>query len=139
MDAKEIAHFAEQMKWGVCYDLSHALLYCNHKRQSLSDFTRTINDHISYLHVSDAAGTTQEGLQLGEGVIDYEHLFEILSKLNVGFVPEIWQGHLDKGHGFKKALRTIEGLMKKVSGESCSAHPPGQHVNCEFASLKVLN
>lgn len=121
LDPGEISQFAKSIGWGVCYDLSHAQLYCNHANIKLSDFTAKIFDNISYLHVSDAAGTTQEGLQLGEGVMDYNHLFEIFKKLDVGFIPEIWKGHLNKGEGFKKALTFIEDLLKKNSGSSCMA------------------
>jgi len=122
LDPGEIAQFAKSIGWGVCYDLSHAQLYCNHANIKLSDFTNKIYNHISYLHVSDAAGTTQEGLQLGQGVMDYNHLFEVISKLDVGFIPEIWKGHLNKGEGFKKALYFIEDLLKKNSGKSCFDH-----------------
>ena len=120
LDPGEIAQFAKEMNWGVCYDLSHALLYCNHANIKIADFTKKIFDHISYLHISDAAGTTQEGLQLGEGNLDYEHLTEILGKLDVGFIPEIWQGHLNKGKGFTQALNFIEKLVKKHSSASCT-------------------
>lgn len=119
LDPREIAQFATEAGCGICYDLSHALLYCNHAGISISRFSNEIFDHIKYLHISDAAGTTQEGLQLGEGVLDYHHLSELLGRLDVGFIPEIWQGHLNKGKGFTKALDFIEALVKKHSSEGC--------------------
>lgn len=120
MDGKEIAQFAKQLGWGICYDTSHALLYCNSMGIPLRQFTKDVFDHVSYLHISDAKGATAEGLQLGHGDMADEDLAEILGKLNVGFIPEIWQGHLNKGHGFKEALSYIENLLKKSSGLSCS-------------------
>ncbi|MDZ4677693.1 MAG: N-acetylneuraminate synthase family protein [Oligoflexia bacterium] len=122
MDAGEIAQFAGDMKWGICYDTSHAQLYCNHAGVTLSDFTKKILDHVHYLHISDGKGATQEGLQIGQGDIDFEHIFTLLSKLDVGFIPEIWQGHLEKGRGFKEALVSLEKILKKVGGESCEIH-----------------
>lgn len=122
MDPVEISEFAKDMGWGICFDTSHALLYCNSAGISLRDFSRTVFDHVAYLHVSDAKGTTEEGLQLGMGDMTREDLVEILGKLNVGFIPEIWQGHLNKGKGFKDALVYIEQLLMKSSGKSCPIH-----------------
>lgn len=120
MDPKEIAQFAAEMKWGICYDTSHALLYCNLAGLTLHDFTRETLNHIAYLHISDARGTTEEGMQLGKGDMTNTDLLEVLSRLNVGFIPEIWQGHLNRGKGFKEALTYIENLLDKSSGLSCS-------------------
>jgi N-acetylneuraminate synthase len=120
LDPGEISQFANNMGWGVCYDLSHAQLYCNSANITLKEFTKKIKGHIHYLHISDGMGTTQEGLQLGHGDMDFDHLFEILNELDVGFIPEIWQGHLNNGQGFKEALVKIEDLLKnKMSGKSC--------------------
>lgn len=123
LDPGEIAQFAKEMNWGICYDLSHAQLFCNFAGITLEEFSKKIMPHIHYLHVSDGKGTTQEGLQLGHGNLNFDHLFQLLSQLDVGFIPEIWQGHLNKGEGFKVALDTIESLFKnKMSGKSCSIH-----------------
>jgi sialic acid synthase SpsE/endonuclease IV len=127
MDPHEIRQFADEMKWGICYDTSHALLYCNSVKMPLREFTKAVSDISQYLHISDAKGTTDEGLQLGSGDIDFEHLQEILTKINVGFIPEIWQGHLNRGQGFKEALVIIEKLLKKSSGTSCSDEAPHSH------------
>ncbi|MGZ3690856.1 MAG: N-acetylneuraminate synthase family protein [Pseudobdellovibrio sp.] len=126
MDAKEIAQFAEDMSWHVCYDTSHALLYCNSVGISLSQFTKDILKHTGYLHLSDAKGTTEEGLQLGKGNLKPEEIAELLSSINVGFIPEIWQGHLNRGEGFKEALCYLEVLLNKSSGKTCT-NPSHSH------------
>ena len=120
LDGKEIAQFADEMGWGVCYDTSHAGLYCNLAGIPLAETTRQVLDHIAYLHVSDARGYTEEGLQIGEGTIDFEQFFAIVNKIDVGFIPEIWQGHLNGGKGFRDALGTLEKIIAKVGGQSCS-------------------
>jgi N-acetylneuraminate synthase len=122
MDSKEIAQFANEMGWGFCYDTSHALLYCNYAGTTLREFTKNVLDHTAYLHISDGKGSNQEGLQLGKGDLQHEDLLELLGKINVGFIPEIWQGHLNGGQGFKEALHYIENLLEKSSGRSCSDH-----------------
>jgi len=77
-------------------------------------------DHITYLHIFDGKGINEEGLQIGDGDIDFEQYFAMIKNLETGFIPEVWQGHLNKGKGFKDALQLVEKLMKKVSGDSCS-------------------
>ncbi len=122
LNHNEITQFCETINWGLCYDLSHAQLYCNHANFKLTEFTRSILPHIEYLHVSDASGVTNEGLQIGEGNVDFEQVFAILDKLDTGFIPEIWQGHLRKGKGFVEALHRIDRIYKKLSSGSCHVH-----------------
>lgn len=119
LDPAEIAQFSQELGWGICYDTSHAQLYCAHAGISILDFTRRVLDHVRYLHISDAKGVTHEGLQIGAGEIDFPQLFALLGAVNPGFIPEIWQGHLDRGRGFKDALRKIEALLQKSAGSSC--------------------
>lgn len=121
LDPGEIAQFASEMKWGICYDTSHAQLFCAHAGISILDFTRTVLDSVAYLHISDAKGVTHEGLQIGEGEIDFEQLFALLGKIDPGFIPEIWQGHLEGGRGFRDALGRIEKILAKSAGESCGS------------------
>ena len=67
------------------------------------------------MHISDAAKVYQEGLQIGEGEIDFKMFFKLIKNLNVNFVPEIWNGHLDNGQGFKTAMQNIQKIMRKIS------------------------
>ena len=120
MDGREVAQFAGDMGWGICYDTSHAGLYCNFARIPFADCTRAVLDHIAYLHISDSRGFTEEGLQIGEGEIDFEQFFAMVSKVDAGFIPEIWNGHLNHGKGFKDALTNLEKIITKVSAKSCS-------------------
>jgi N-acetylneuraminate synthase len=123
MDSNEIALFAKKIDWGICYDLSHALLYCNHSNQTITKFSNNLFGHIEYLHIADGLGVNQEGLQLGEGNLDLNHVIELIHQLDVGFIPEIWNGHLNSGEGFFKALNVIEEMLKKkLSSKSCMHH-----------------
>lgn len=122
MDSREIKQFSEETKFGVCYDTSHALLYCNSINRDLNAFTKDMGKLTRHLHIADGAGTTQEGLQLGDGCIDFDHLFQIIGSIDAGFIPEIWQGHLNNGKGFYTALAKIEKLMKeKIATGGCLA------------------
>ena len=77
--------------------------------------------YAGHLHLVDAEGFDGEGLQIGDGEINFSKLAEQLEKLapKAGFIPEIWQGHLNHGEGFRNALQTIEDLIrKKIRGQS---------------------
>jgi N-acetylneuraminate synthase len=62
-----------------------------------------------YYHISDALPPDKEGLQIGEGAIDFEPVFERLRQQgdDVWGIPEIMGGHAGKGAGFAKALNTL--------------------------------
>jgi len=65
--------------------------------------------YASHLHISDAEGIDGEGTNLCDGDINFYELSKILNKhLDIGFIPEIWQGHLDFGAKFWSALSQLE-------------------------------
>ena len=53
-----------------------------------------------------------EGLQVGEGVIDFQKLLGLLKGYEYTMVPEIWQGHLHEGKGFLQAMNHLKPFMK---------------------------
>jgi hypothetical protein len=65
------------------------------------------------MHIADAAGLDGEGLQIGEGEIDFAALADDLEKIapKISFIPEIWQGHKNEGEGFWVALERLEQLF----------------------------
>ena len=69
-----------------------------------------IGKFVEYLHIADADGFDSEGLQIGDGTVNFRELSQILSKYcpNVPFIPEIWQGHKNEGEGFWKSLTLLE-------------------------------
>jgi N-acetylneuraminate synthase len=110
MDAAEIESFVASTGWKICYDISHAALYCNHAKVDLIDHAKTLLPYTRYLHISDAKGSAEEGLQIGEGSVDFKSLAKIFKGKKIPFVPEIWQGHLNSGRGFKEALSKLDYL-----------------------------
>ncbi len=114
-DTKEIKKFCSEAEINICYDTSHAKLASNVLNRNFKGFTKNILNNIEYLHISDAAEIYQEGLQIGEGEIDFKMLFQLFKNLNVNFVPEIWNGHLDNGKGFKEAMYKLQKIIKKIS------------------------
>jgi N-acetylneuraminate synthase len=62
------------------------------------------------MHVVDAKDVDGEGVQIGSGDVPFKELCAALNKdlPQVGFVPEVWQGHKDMGKGFWDALVFLE-------------------------------
>lgn len=110
VDPDEINNFCNDTGQKVCLDVSHSMMACNFYGWDLNKFVDTISQHISYLHIVDADGSDGEGIQLGEGDVDFEALAEVLNKNcpKVPFIPEVWQGHKDNGAGFWSALNFLE-------------------------------
>ena len=54
-----------------------------------------------------------QGLQIGEGEIDFNKLVCILDDHcpKASFIPEIWQGHKNGGEGFWIALERLETIF----------------------------
>ncbi|MGY3074696.1 sugar phosphate isomerase/epimerase [Bradyrhizobium sp. LM6.10] len=70
-----------------------------------------LGPHTAHLHFGDAKGLDGEGLQVGEGEIDFDEIGRVLRKHapTASFIPEIWQGHKNMGEGFWIALERLEG------------------------------
>jgi CBS domain-containing protein len=57
--------------------------------------------------VSDGAGTSGEGLQIGDGSVNFVELLPILLESNPTLIPEIWMGHHENGLPFRVALSRL--------------------------------
>ena len=79
-------------------------------RQVLSEAVDLLAPHSDHLHLVDSVGVDGEGVQVGDGEIDWPVLARQLDVLapGVGFIPEIWQGHVNNGEGFWLALERLE-------------------------------
>ena len=109
VDPHEIKDFCSRTKYNICLDLSHSYLACNHFDYSLDQFLDLTHQYIKYMHIVDAKGEDGEGLQIGDGEIDFNLFSSLLHRYNIkaGFIPEIWQGHKDNGYGFITALNKL--------------------------------
>jgi len=108
MDAEEIRSFCEETAFKICFDLSHAALYCNAKEEDLSTYIQTVKPYIRHIHFADAYGLDGEGVQIGEGDIDFDAIMPLFAEYQGTWVPEIWRGHLQKGKGFIEALNRLK-------------------------------
>lgn len=110
VSAEEIKSFCEAHNVRVCFDVSHSMMACNYYDWDLIDFTQEIGPYIAYCHIVDAKGIDGEGIQIGEGDVDFIALSATLRECSplAMFIPEVWQGHKNKGEGFWQALHFLE-------------------------------
>lgn len=109
----EIVAWCERLKLRMCFDISHTALTCNHFGLDFYAFAERIAPISAHLHLGDAQGLNGEGLQVGDGELDFERLGKILQSgcPQASFIPEIWQGHKNGGEGFWIALERLEGRL----------------------------
>lgn len=62
--------------FGVCIDVGHLKLF---SKVSLEEWFKTINNDIKELHIHDNHGTTDEHLAIGEGDIDFDLFFSLVT------------------------------------------------------------
>jgi N-acetylneuraminate synthase len=113
VDPQDTVDFCQEYGYRVCLDVSHSKLACNHHKLSFKEFVEAVGSYTAHLHIADAEGVDGEGLQIGEGELDFPALAEDLEKTapQASFIPEIWQGHKNEGEGFWIALERLEKLL----------------------------
>lgn len=115
MDAHEIRNFIEPLGLKMCYDTSHHKLYCNWAHVDFYEQVKVLLPFIHHLHLSDGAGLDGEGLQIGEGTIDWVQFFRTIGGYQGTMIPEIWRGHQRQGEGYLIAMsRLSEAYFKAV-------------------------
>jgi sialic acid synthase SpsE/sugar phosphate isomerase/epimerase len=108
MRPEDMASFCKSLSLGMTFDICHAQLYCKFAGIDLVDYAKIVLPYTRHLHISDAHGIDGEGVQIGEGELDFDVLFRHLEKLKFSWVPEIWSGHVNHGAGTHHALCCLE-------------------------------
>lgn len=113
VNVDEILYWCDKYDLRMCFDISHSRLTCNHFGLDFYEFAEKIAPLTAHLHLGDSKGVNGEGLQIGEGDLDFERLGTILKRgcPDAYFIPEIWQGHKNGGEGFWIALERLSGLL----------------------------
>ncbi len=108
--AEDTAAFAAAHQRSLCLDISHSKLAANYAKRPFSEYVELLAPHAQHLHLVDSVGVDGEGVQIGEGEIDWAALAVQLDRLapSASFIPEIWQGHVNNGEGFWTALDRLE-------------------------------
>ncbi|MDH2352686.1 N-acetylneuraminate synthase family protein [Bradyrhizobium sp. SSUT112] len=107
---EESAAFCAKHDLRMCVDISHTKLAANHFGFDFAQGLAQLGPYTAHLHFGDAKGLDGEGLQVGEGEIDFDEIGRVLRKHapTASFIPEIWQGHKNMGEGFWIALERLE-------------------------------
>jgi len=94
----------EKAQMQLCVDLCHVVLAANSHGQDYKEWIERLLPYAGHLHVADAVGSDGEGLPLGQGLpIDYDRIL----KMQPMKVIEVWQGHFNRGQGFKQAIQYL--------------------------------
>lgn len=110
---EEIKRFCLTWNSLICLDASHSQLACEFYGLEFNDFVDTVKEYVDHAHLSDANGYAEEGLEIGEGIIDFHQVLNQLthSPRKPSFIPEIWQGHKDRGKKFWESLKHLESMF----------------------------
>ena len=111
---EEIVKWCDELSLRMCFDISHSCLASNALAIDFYELAEMVAPYTAHLHLGDAKGLNGEGLQVGDGEIDFAKLNKILQRHcpKSPFIPEIWQGHKNDGEGFWIALERLEGVLK---------------------------
>jgi len=114
VDGYSIVEFCKKNSMRICLDISHSKLACNQGGWSFTDFVREVAPYTAHLHLADATGVDGEGIQVGDGEVDWSAFAALAIELmpDATFIPEIWQGHKNDGEGSWIALERLEQFFK---------------------------
>lgn len=96
---------------GMTLDICHGFL--STRKGSMKNLLSLFDEYPNlprYLHISDAAAPEVEGLQLGDGSIDFGPVVERIKERGKDWwgIPEIMDGHRDGGKGFARAMTFLK-------------------------------
>lgn len=112
--AEDLIKFCQKLNLEMTFDISHAALYCNLMGENLMAYTKKVAPFARHIHVADARGVDGEGLQIGEGDIDFPKIFEALNNYKWSWLPEIWKGHQNNYQGFMIALEKLKSFKALI-------------------------
>jgi N-acetylneuraminate synthase len=110
VDAEHTRRMCETTGLGLCFDTSHAALACHGTGDSLLRYAQRVAPCVRHLHISVGAGMSGEGLQIGDGQVDFLEIWPVLTHAQATGVPEIWMGHHNVGSGFQTALERLADI-----------------------------
>jgi len=113
MNDVEDVTFIKKYNLGICMDVCHMILGRNFFDFSANSVMNDLESQIRHLHIADAIGIDGEGLSFGDGEPENISLIRRTLDYDCMKVIEVWQGHLDNGAGFRKALTKLAQLYEE--------------------------
>lgn len=105
--------YIKQHDLSICMDICHLILGNNYYNNADDLILNELNDKIKHIHIADASGIDGEGLDIGEGETKNKSLIKKSLAYDCMKVIEVWQGHLDYGYGFYKAINKLVELYEE--------------------------
>ena len=100
---------------GVVLDTAHGYLSSEDGNQRyLTDFMDILGEKVKHIHLSDARAPDKEGLQIGDGDIDFSFLKGTAAQVMI----EVWNGQARGGAGFREGIRRLRGLETRWASAS---------------------
>ena len=111
-----INQFISLTESSLCLDISHTYLSANYWDEDFHDYIKLLANRIEHIHLADASGINGEGLEIGDGTINFLKLHQMIryNKKVSYLIPEIWQGHLNKGVKFFNALNRFNAIINET-------------------------
>ncbi len=107
-DPREILDFCETYNIKICLDTAHTIMSSNFYGLNPNLYIKKLLPFAEHIHLVDAKGDSDEGLLFGEGDLNLKEFAKEMSQIgSFSYIPEIWQGHHNKGEGFKSAIETL--------------------------------
>jgi N-acetylneuraminate synthase len=101
---------------GMTLDVSHGYLHRpGGGMEAIDGFIGRHIDSIRHLHLSDAHPPDHEGLQVGEGMVDFASVLRAFVGRDVTAVPEIMGGHRGGGLSFQRALKELRAMESGIA------------------------
>ncbi len=104
---------------GICLDFSHAYLSSPQgSAETIIDFFLRHPKAVSHCHISDSKPPVGEGLQFGDGGVDFVDIFTKIKELpesnriHSTMIPEIKSGHLEQSAGSKLGYCKLENFLR---------------------------
>ena len=113
-NSEQDIEYLEKNNLKICLDFSHLVMAANYYSVDWKNWYQRLKSLTEHIHISDADGSTSEGLMIGDGQIG--NFCEILdiSKLKI---LECWQGHINQGQGFRASLEILEKQYAKKGAD----------------------
>ena len=103
----------KSQKWSefkFCMDISHTFMSCSHLNIDFVNSIDKVSPYFDYMHVADAIYPGEEGINIGDGFIDFNKIKRYFNSNKIMWIPEVWNGHLDNFKGFEDALIKINQI-----------------------------
>ena len=112
----KLIDFIKRTDCNICLDISHSFMSCKYYGESLLDHLNLLSSRTKHIHLSDAESSNSEGLEIGEGSIDFLNFHNSFnfSDFKVFMIPEIWQGHLNNGTKFANSIIRFNEKLKEI-------------------------